>query len=61
MKYKLSKLRQKLLIKLAWKMPRKLAYWAAIRVISNATIGQYENQVVPDLTAMDALERWDKD
>ena len=45
-------------IKLAWALPRKLAYWAAIRVISNATTGQYSNQIVPELYAMEALDRW---
>ena len=42
-----------------WRLPRKLAYWCAIRVISNATVGQYSNQIVSDLLAMDALKRWD--
>jgi hypothetical protein len=61
MKYKLSKLRQKIWMKLAWKMPRKLAYWASIRVISNATVGTYSDQIVPDLKALDALQRWDEE
>lgn len=47
--------------KTAWMMPRKVAYWCAIRVISNATTGAYSGQVVPELTAMDALKRWDAD
>jgi len=28
--------------------------------MSNATTGEYNNQIVPDLTAMEALERWEK-
>ena len=44
---------------LAWKLPRSLAMWAAVRVIAHATTGPYGNTVVPDLTAMDALQRWD--
>lgn len=42
-----------------WKLPRKLAYWCAIRVIAHATTGPYADQNVPDLTAMDALQRWE--
>ena len=43
---------------LAWKLPKRLVLWAAIRVVANATQGAYSDQVVPDLTAMDALDRW---
>lgn len=51
-------MRDKLWMKLAWLMPRKLAYWCAIRVAANATTGAYSHQIVPDLTAMDAIQRW---
>jgi hypothetical protein len=44
---------------LAMMMPRKLVYWCAIRLMSAATVGKYSSQVVPELRAMDALERWD--
>jgi len=39
-------------------LPREIAYWCAIRVFAHATTGKYSEQVVPDLTAMDALKRW---
>lgn len=41
-------------------LPREVAYWAAIRVIASATVGKYKHQIVPDLTAMQVLERWEK-
>lgn len=44
---------------IAYMLPRSIVYWCAIRVASHATSGQYSNQVVPELTAMDALKRWD--
>lgn len=47
-------------IKCAWMLPRWLVKWAAIRMMANATTGKYATQVVPDLTAMDALKRWDE-
>lgn len=46
------------LIKLSHMLPRRLVMWCAVRVILNATHGEHENQVVPELTAMDALQRW---
>lgn len=51
--------RERLAIWLAWKMPRLLAYWCAIRVASHGTTGRFSAQVVPELTVMDALRRWD--
>jgi hypothetical protein len=40
-------------------MPRGLVYWCAIRLMAHATVGRYSNQVVPELTALEALKRWD--
>ncbi|WP_316207423.1 hypothetical protein [Bradyrhizobium sp. SZCCHNR3118] len=45
-------------MKLAWMLPRRLAYWAAIRVGCNATQGEFSDQSPTDLQFMDALKRW---
>jgi hypothetical protein len=50
--------KEKLLIRVAWMLPRKLAYWCAVRVMSHATVGEYSRQIVPELTALEALQRW---
>jgi hypothetical protein len=50
---------ERLTIFLAWRLPRRLVYWCAIRVLANATQGEWSGQIVPDLLAMDALKRWD--
>lgn len=49
---------EKLTMWLAWRLPHKLVYWAAIRLMAHATQGQYSNTEVPSLTVMDALKRW---
>lgn len=59
-KYELSKLREKVALKIVAKLPSWIIYRSTIRLICHATTGEYENQVVPDLTAMDALQRWEK-
>jgi hypothetical protein len=51
-------MKEKLQMTIAWRMPRWLAYWCAVRVMANATTGRYSKQVVPDLNAMEALQRW---
>ena len=45
---------------IAWRLPKKVVYWAAIRLIAYATSGRYGNTVVPELGAMDALKRWEE-
>ena len=45
---------------LAWRLPRRLALFATVRVAAHATQGPYSHQVVPDLTVMQALQRWDQ-
>jgi hypothetical protein len=55
-----EKPKERLLLKLVWKLPRVVCQWAAIRVMAHASTGQWSNQAVPDLTAMQALERWGK-
>ena len=49
---------EKIIRAIAWRLPRRLVYWAALRLMAHATQGRYGNTVVPELTAMDALERW---
>lgn len=50
---------ERLRLALVWMLPRWLVYWCAVRLMAHATTGQHSNQVVPDLTAMDALQRWE--
>ncbi len=52
------RLMEKLCMKVAWLLPRRLVYWCTIRLLSHATTGPYGSQIVPDLTAMEALRRW---
>lgn len=58
-RYELGKLGDRLLRKVVWRLPRRLVMWSYVRVVAHATTGQYGNTVVPELTAMDALKRWE--
>lgn len=55
-----QKQRERFVIALAWRLPRWLVYWCFIRVAAHATCGKYSATEVPSLTAMEALERWDR-
>ncbi len=45
---------------LAFKLPAGLVYHAAIRLGAYATTGKYSKTVVPDLSLMDAIQRWEE-
>jgi hypothetical protein len=51
--------RENILIRIAWALPRELAYWCAIRVGVHATVGRYSDQVVTELKVFEALQRWE--
>jgi hypothetical protein len=51
---------EKWLMKFVWALPKKIAYWSTIRVGAHATTGQWGNTIVPELTLMDALKRWEQ-
>ena len=42
----------------AWHLPRRIVYHCAVRLMVHGTVGKWKEQVVPELNAMDALERW---
>lgn len=60
-KYNFYQLLEKTYKNLAFILPKRLVYWCSIRLIASVTQSQYSNQPVSELTAMDALKRWEKD
>jgi len=50
----------KLLKLMAKHAPRRFVYYCSVRLTAAATTGRWSHQVVPDLTAMEALERWER-
>jgi len=52
-------MRDKIWMWFIWKLPKKLIMWATVRLIAHATQGEYGHTIVPELTAMDALKRWE--
>ena len=45
---------------LAWLLPKRLAYWCAVRVMSYGTTGNYSKEVTPNIKGIDALVRWNE-
>ncbi len=58
-RYELAKIKDKTMMTIAWAMPKWLVYFCAIRLIAHATTGEYGSTIVPELTGMDALKRWE--
>jgi len=54
----MNKIKETVRMKIAWALPKWIVYWASIRMIAHATSGDYDDTAVPELTAMDAIDRW---
>jgi len=54
-----QQLEEKFYFWLAWKIPRKLAYYATVRLGAHATQGKYGSQIVSELTVLESMDRWD--
>jgi hypothetical protein len=57
-RYEFSKKKDVALRWIAWRLPHRLVMWCYIRVGANATTGEWRNEIVPNVTMMDALGRW---
>lgn len=51
-------MKEKFILWFVWKLPSWLIYWSAIRLIGDATTGDYGNTNPNDLNVMEALKRW---
>ena len=50
---------EKLQMWIAWKMPRWLVKWCAVRLMAHGSAADETCHIeVPDLTCVDALRRW---
>ena len=44
---------------LSFRLPKKLVLFCAIRLMAFVTDGKYSDTIVPELSGMDALKRWE--
>ena len=51
-------MKEKFYIKMMKYLPKKIVYFATIRLICEATTGKYSNTIVPELGAMEAVNRY---
>lgn len=61
LKYKLRRRGENATIWLAHRLPKRLKLRVYFDVLAHATTGKYGKTVVPDITAMDAADRYMKD
>lgn len=63
LKYNLQTFPLKLLDKIVWKiafsLPKQIAYYATIRTWAYATTGKYGSTHAPSITIAEVLDRWD--
>jgi hypothetical protein len=58
-RWKLGEWRARAVMGIAFWLPRWLVRAAAIRLFAYATTGRYGATLVPELTAIEALKRWE--
>jgi hypothetical protein len=51
--------RDKIAQKIAYLLPKRVVYWVLIRAGAYASTGKYFTQIIPELTIMDTIQRWD--
>lgn len=54
----MNRLWDKIAMKIAWLVPKRVAMWCAFRIGAHATTGEYGHQIVSELSFMDAMQRW---
>lgn len=59
-KYYYRIVKEKIAIWIAWRLPRYLVMWCYMRVGAHATTGAFGNTIVPELSMMDAIKRWEQ-
>ena len=57
-RYEWEKRTEKFWMWIAWHLPHTLVMWCAVRVGVEATTGKWSHGIVPEVTFMDALNRW---
>ena len=55
-----EEVRDALWVTAGYLLPRRVVYYAAIRLGVEATTGRYGSTVVPELGLMDAIKRWER-
>lgn len=46
---------------LVYHLPKSVIYYSTIRLVAAVTTGKYSNTIVPELSAMDAIQRYQQD
>ena len=52
-------MKEKIILWIAWRLPKTLVMWCGFRIGAHATQGAYGTTIVPELTFMDAMKRWE--
>jgi len=51
-------MKEKLLVWLAYHLPKSLVYWAAIRVLATASCEEFAEREITAITGAEALKAW---
>jgi hypothetical protein len=60
-KYELRRKKENAIIWIARRLPKQLKMRVYFDILAHATTGKYEKTIVPEITAMEAIDRYCKD
>lgn len=60
-RYLISRRWEHFIIWFSRRLPKCLVKWSFYRIMADVTTGKYSDTTVPELTAIDAIDRWCKD
>lgn len=61
LRYEWIKLRERLVMKFVWALPREIIRWAVVRATAHATTGQWGMDHPGRVTAFEVMDRWEQE
>lgn len=59
-RYKTLRMRERLIMKFVWALPREVIRWAVVRATAHATMGIWGTEHPASVSAFAVMDRWEK-
>lgn len=60
LRYKSNRLRERIIMKIVWALPREIIRWALVRAAAHATMGRWGMEEPSTVTVFKVMDRWEK-
>lgn len=56
--YRYERLKEKLIIFIAWSLPKSVVLWVVVRAFAHATTGKWGNEHIDEIGYKEVYDRW---